>query len=171
MNMGSNGDMTEDVAQDGSTGRVGDADRAFALGMLAHHQQAIAMTTMAVSRSASPEVAALALKIIEEDRPEITTLEGWLSSSGAMATAELPQGGPGTAMQPGSAASGLAGLTGYAYDRAFLDAMIEHQKAGTQLADIELRDGAFTPAKSMAKAIATAQREEIVEMEHLANTV
>ncbi|MEO6280145.1 DUF305 domain-containing protein [Roseateles sp.] len=56
----------------------GDIDKDFAMMMKMHHQQAIDMAKPEVEHGKSPEIKAMARKIIKDQTKEIAQLDGWL---------------------------------------------------------------------------------------------
>ena len=61
--------------------------------------------------------------------------------------------------------SGLAGKTGDAFDKAFIDGMIEHHEGAVQMAEEALKNAKHQEIKDMANAIISAQTKEINQME------
>jgi uncharacterized protein (DUF305 family) len=57
---------------------TGDTDKDFARMMKMHHQQALEMAKVEVQHGKSPELEAMAQKIIKEQRKEIEKLDRWL---------------------------------------------------------------------------------------------
>lgn len=55
-----------------------DPDKAFARGMIAHHQGAIAMAKTELKYGKDPEMRKLAENIIKAQQPEIEQMQGWL---------------------------------------------------------------------------------------------
>lgn len=147
----------------------GPADVAFATDMIPHHQQAVAMSRLADTRAASPEVKALAARIDEEQGPEIGQMTAMLAAWGApVPTGDRPMamsGMPGM-MGPQEMAD-LVALSGPAFDRAFLTMMIAHHTGAVQMAQTELAQGTNPQARQLAQAIIGAQQAEIAEMQRL----
>lgn len=56
----------------------GDADRDFAAMMRMHHQQAVEMASAQISHGKSPELKAMAKKMIADQKKEIAQLDAWL---------------------------------------------------------------------------------------------
>lgn len=56
----------------------GDVDKDFAKMMRVHHQQAVDMAEVELKHGRSPELKAMARKIIEDQRKEIARLDKWL---------------------------------------------------------------------------------------------
>jgi len=57
----------------------GDTDKDFAMLMRMHHQQAVNMSEMELAKGKSPEMKAMAKKIIADQKKEIAQLDGWLA--------------------------------------------------------------------------------------------
>lgn len=58
---------------------TGDTDKDFALMMRMHHQQAVDMAKVEVQHGKSPELKAMAQKIIRDQQKEISELDKWLA--------------------------------------------------------------------------------------------
>jgi uncharacterized protein (DUF305 family) len=58
----------------------GDIDKDFAMMMRMHHQQAVDMARAEAEHGKSPELKALAQKIINDQQNEIAQLEKWLAT-------------------------------------------------------------------------------------------
>jgi uncharacterized protein (DUF305 family) len=171
------------------------ADVTFAQDMIVHLRHGIEMASLAATRASSRQVKELASRIKKVQRPEITTMTGWLyswneptsaptaPSMGGMTTggtSPMPTGTPmgggmsmsGTPMSmPGMMSGGdmakLAAATGRDFDRRFLTMVIAHDKGGVTMATSEERDGRYPPAKRLATSIRTSQTAEIREMNSL----
>jgi uncharacterized protein (DUF305 family) len=59
----------------------GDTDRDFATMMRMHHQQAIEMANAQVQHGKSPELKAIAKKIIADQKKEIAQFDAWLKKN------------------------------------------------------------------------------------------
>ena len=158
------------------------ADVAFAQGMIPHHSQAIAMSSQAPSRAAAQEVRALAGTIEQAQAPEIEQMNQMLAAWGAPAPqpgATSMPGMPGMPMggmaMPGMMDAGqmqqLSTLSGPAFDRAFLQMMIEHHTGAVQMAQTEVAQGQNPQAKALAQSIIADQQSEIVQMQALLSRV
>ena len=58
---------------------TGDTDKDFAMMMRMHHQQAVEMAKAELQGGKSPELKAMAQKIIRDQQKEIAQLDKWLS--------------------------------------------------------------------------------------------
>ncbi|MFB7247379.1 DUF305 domain-containing protein [Streptomyces populi] len=153
-------------------------DVSFAQGMIPHHRQAVAMAGLAASRAKSQQVKDLAAKIEQAQDPEIDTMSGWLKAWDAKVPGTSPSGTEdmpgmdhsGSAM-PGMMSSGdmaeLKGLSGDAFDKAFLHMMISHHEGAIAMAKTERAKGSYGPATTMAKSIVTSQSSEITGMDEM----
>lgn len=156
-----------------------EADTVFAQGMIPHHVQAITMSSQAAQRAAAPEVKDLAARIERAQGPEIEQMNQMLDAWGA------PRPQPGSTAMPGMPMGGmsmpgmmgeaqmqqLAALTGPAFDRLFLQMMIEHHIGAVQMAQTEQAQGLDPRAKVLAGAIVSDQQREITEMQALLSRV
>lgn len=155
------------------------ADVVFAQGMLPHHIQATAMSSQASSRAASQEVKDLAARIDQAQGPEIEQMNQMLDTWGA------PRPQPGSTAMPGmpmgdmpmpgmmgeAQMQQLAAQSGAAFDRMFLQMMIEHHTGAVQMAQTEQAQGLNPQAKELAGAIVADQQREITEMQDLITRV
>ncbi|GGX76121.1 DUF305 domain-containing protein [Streptomyces anandii] len=156
-------------------------DVSFAQGMIPHHRQAVAMADLAASRAKSPQVKDLAATIKQAQDPEINTMSGWLEAWGEKVPGDSKSSMPGmdgmdgmpgmdrsASPMPGMMSDQdmgkLKGLSGDAFDKAFLRMMISHHQGAIEMAETEQSRGAYGPAKAMAKSIVTSQSAEITEM-------
>ncbi|WP_182899085.1 DUF305 domain-containing protein [Microbispora sp. H10830] len=146
-----------------------DQDVMFARMMIPHHRQAVEMGRLAEGRAADARVARLARRIEAAQAPEIRTMSGWLTAWGERVPGESPA--PEHHAMPGMMSPEdmrrLAGLSGRAFDRAFLTMMIRHHEGAVAMARDELRTGVYEPARRMAASIVSSQSAEIREMKGL----
>ncbi|MGI4895799.1 MAG: DUF305 domain-containing protein [Janthinobacterium lividum] len=158
-----------------------DHDVMFAQLMLVHHQGAIEMAEMAVTRAADTQVKDLATTIAAVQQPEIDEMTSWLSAWGDPGTAEDPSM-PGMdhsatddAQMPGMMSQAqtteLGGASGADFDRMFLQMMIEHHTGAVQMAQTEQQQGQNTQALELADSIVMSQNAEIDQMNQLLATI
>jgi uncharacterized protein (DUF305 family) len=152
------------------------ADVAFAQEMIPHHAQAVDMAGTAVSQATSAQVKVLALQIKAAQDPEIATMTGWLTTWGqkvpdtSMGTGSgMDMGGmpKGEGMMSDSDMTRLSAATGPAFDQFFLEMMVRHHTGAVKMAQQELADGKYEPAKQLAQTIITGQQAEIAEMNQM----
>lgn len=105
------------------------ADVEFMVGMIAHHGQAIYMSRMAVSHKADARIVKLAVKIDQSQVAEIAIMQDWLARNGL----PVPDASTWETMtMPGMLTKAqldtLDTATGPAFDRAYLELMIQHHE-------------------------------------------
>ncbi|GAA4758089.1 DUF305 domain-containing protein [Actinomycetospora chibensis] len=162
-----------------------EADMMFAQGMIPHHTQAIAMSSQASERAASQEVKDLAARIEQAQGPEIEQMNQMLAAWGAPQSQPGSTAMPGMPGMPGMPMGGmpmpgmmdeaqmqqLAAQSGPAFDRMFLQMMVEHHNGAIQMAQTEQAQGLNPQAKQLAGAIVADQQQEISEMQALLSRV
>jgi len=102
---------------------------------------------------------------------------GWLICSNKQTAPAIPTGGHmmgnGQMMQNhgmdmsgamNGMMSGLTGKTGDAFDKAFIEGMIEHHEGAVAMAQAALINAKHSEIKTMANAIISAQTSEINQM-------
>jgi len=145
-----------------------DADVAFAQHMIPHHEQAVTMAALADSRATDAEVKKLAAQIKAAQNPEMTTMTGWLQGWGRMDMGDMDlshETMPG--MMSDDAMKKLGALSGAAFDKEFLQMMIEHHEGAIEMATEETSGGSNPEARALAQQIITAQQAEIDTMKQL----
>jgi uncharacterized protein (DUF305 family) len=147
------------------------ADVEFMQGMIAHHAQAIVMSRMAESHGANPQVLKLSNKIDQSQVPEIRIMQLWLTRnkqfapdtsswhhmmmSGMLTTAQLEE---------------LDAARGVAFDRAYLQMMIQHHAGALRMVDDLFNTslaGQEVDVNVFANDVVTAQTTEIGIMQKL----
>jgi uncharacterized protein (DUF305 family) len=76
---GQDGMMSAEQMHELDGARGADWDRMFLTGMIAHHEGAVTMATSALAEGQAPEVRALAQKIIDAQKAEITQMRALLA--------------------------------------------------------------------------------------------
>lgn len=112
------------------------ADVVFMQMMMGHHAQAVTMSDMAGTREAGPRIMALAQRIDISQRDEMALMAGWLQDRGQV----VPDREQMDSMQmPGMVApqdmARLSQARGGAFDRLFLNLMIEHHLGAIRMVD------------------------------------
>ncbi|MBW0102963.1 DUF305 domain-containing protein [Pseudonocardia sp. KRD291] len=150
-----------------------DADISFVQGMIPHHTQAVDMAKQATGQAGSEQVKALAARIEQAQGPEIAQMRGFLAAWGA------PENAGGDIPGMDHSQSGMSGMMtdaqmqqlgqarGAAFDKMFLQMMIQHHQGAVQMARTELTSGQNPQAKTLAQTIIDAQQSEIAEMQQL----
>jgi uncharacterized protein (DUF305 family) len=168
-----------------------DADVMFAQHMIPHHQQAIEMSDMLLTKQGiDPRVTELAKQIKAAQGPEIEQMQGWLTQWGnpQMPTPSGDMSGhgnmPGMSGMPSM--SGMPGMAGMMSDedmtalqnaqgveasKLFLTQMITHHEGAITMAQTEIKDGQYPAAVELARSIVAAQQKEIDTMKGILATL
>ncbi|OKH80412.1 MULTISPECIES: DUF305 domain-containing protein [Mycobacteriaceae] len=140
-----------------------DADVMFLQMMYPHHAQAVEMAKLVPTRSQNQQVKELASAIEGAQAPEMQQMTTLLAGFGKPApSATMSHSMPGL-MTPQQMTE-LTGLSGAAFDKMWLQMMVEHHQGAITMANDELKNGANPDAKKMAEAIVAAQQAEITTM-------
>ena len=175
------GSGSSSVSASASQGDHTQADVTFAQQMVPHHQQAVEMAKLVPSHSTNQKVLELASQIQQAQDPEIQKMTGWLQTWGAPApTTGMNMPGmnmPGMdhGSMPGMMTSDdmtkLGQVKGAAFDRLWLQMMIQHHQGAVEMAKTELQQGASNEAKQLAQQIIDTQQKEIATMSQLLGQV
>jgi uncharacterized protein (DUF305 family) len=142
-------DEAVDLSQVGHT----PADVRFMQGMIGHHAQAIEMTDLLATRTASEDMRKLALRIEVSQRDEIGMMREWLRARGAEVPDEHAHHAHGATLMPGMLTpdemSRLAAAKGTEFDRLFLEFMMKHH------------DGALIMVRELFATSGAGQESEI----------
>jgi uncharacterized protein (DUF305 family) len=156
-----------------SVANVSDSDVSFAQQMIPHHQQAVEMADLALTRETSPEVKKLAEQIKAAQGPEIEMMSMWLQSWGApMEMGEDHSGHDMGGMDMSGMMSdddmqALADALGAEFDRMWLEMMIAHHQGAISMAEQVKAASSNADVTSLAGAVMTGQAEEIDTMQKL----
>lgn len=156
-----------------SSAEHNDADTEFAQMMIVHHEGAIEMADLAVSKAATEDVRALGERIAAAQGPEIETMSGWLEAWGEEQPDEAGHGGMDHGgmdmggMDQEAAMDELEGLSGVEFDEQFLTLMTAHHEGAVEMSETEISEGANPDAIALAESIIDAQKAEIAEMQEL----
>ena len=151
------------------------SDVMFAHHMIPHHQQAIEMSGIVLSKQGiDPRVAALANQIKAAQGPEIQQMQAWLSQWGQPTVTPMPSRSmpghdmgdmPGTGgMMSAQDMDALRNAQGVDASKLFLTQMIQHHQGAITMAQGEIKSGQYPPAVALAQSIITSQQKEIDEM-------
>jgi uncharacterized protein (DUF305 family) len=160
--MGSGGMMGTDTANE--AGDLTQADVMFLQMMIAHHEQAVEMSTLAETNSTNPEVLALAAQIKAAQVPEIELMSKLLTDAGQAMMMDHSMGDNG--MMGMDDMSALAAATGKDFDVLFLTGMIAHHEGALDMVAM-LDRTKNSEAKKIAIDIRAGQSAEITLMKKL----
>jgi uncharacterized protein (DUF305 family) len=144
-----------------------DYDRLFLANMIAHHQGAVDMAKLALQNAKHQELKDMANDIVTAQESEIADMKSWQSqwgypsSSGEMM---MDHSAMGMMADMDSMTEALKGLTGDAFDKKFIELMIEHHQSAIDMAISGEVNAYHAEVKQLTKAIVTAQSGEIIQM-------
>lgn len=165
---GGSGEATSSAAPSASAeAQFNDADVMFAQMMIPHHEQAIEMSDMILTKDGiSEQVTSLATEIKDAQGPEITQLNEWLDAWGA----DAEMGGMDHGMDGMMSDEDMKALEDASGDEAstlFLEQMIMHHEGAIEMAETEITNGENPDAIQMAENIVSTQSDETATMENL----
>jgi uncharacterized protein (DUF305 family) len=138
----------------------------FAQMMIPHHEQAISMSEIALKKSRNQGVLKLSRQIKSLQSSEKSQLTYWLKATDSSMTMDHDMKMSG--MLSIKELASLKKLTGNEFDRTFLQLMIKHHQGALEALDL-ISDSRNVEAKTLAKAINSAQSKEITSMKLLLN--
>lgn len=161
------GGMDHSTMEPSTGATFNEADVTFAQMMVPHHEQAVDMSDMILSKEGIDEqVSNLASQIKDAQEPEIEQLNEWLDSWGAAGSMnEMDHGSEG--MMSDADFEKLQDSSGNEAATLYLEQMIMHHEGAVEMAQIEIDEGKNPDAIEMAEAIVATQSEEISVMENL----
>jgi uncharacterized protein (DUF305 family) len=147
------------------------ADARFMQGMISHHAQAVEMTDLVDSRTASDGMRKLAQRIQVSQTDEIKMMERWLATRGEEVPPAHAHHAMGGTLMPGMLTpeemSRLSAAKGRQFDRLFLEGMIKHHEGALAMVkDLFATPGAAQESDVFAFAsdVDADQRMEIDRM-------
>jgi uncharacterized protein (DUF305 family) len=147
------------------------ADVEFMQGMIAHHAQAIHMSKMAATHGASPKLLKFTQKVDQGQTAEIVLMQEWLRRNGQF----VPDTSSWrTHMMPGMLTADqlrtLEASRGTAFDRNFLEMMIQHHQGALKMVEdlfATPRAGQDVDVSVFANDVVTVQTAEIGVMRRM----
>ena len=148
-------------------------DQNFITMMIPHHEDAIAMADLALTRADHPEIKQLAKNIKTSQSQEIEQMRTWYKK---WYGADVPKV-DGNNMRGGMMHGGNQGMMGNMktdltalskaknFDQAFIEEMIPHHQMAVMMAQHLLSNAVHPEMKKLAQAIIQAQTKEINEMQ------
>jgi uncharacterized protein (DUF305 family) len=152
-------------------GAPNSADIAFANDIIVHHGQSLQMASLAATMASNKQIKELAAQLTKEQNSQVKQMRKWLnewdqplpsSVAAAPASGQVNSGLPG--MMDAEDMQTLATAPGPAFDRRFLEMMIEHHDGAVQLAEEVIAEGGYLPVRELAESIRDTQMVEIEEM-------
>lgn len=157
-------------------------DVRFMQDMIPHHAQATQMTAMVPGRTSRPEILQVAKRIDASQADEIAFMKKWLADRGQAAenphaahmmhdAAHMTRMGMATPEQ----LAAMAASKGIAFERLFLERMINHHQGAVRMAEELLNERAGAAADPVlaefVNDVIKEQKEEIKRMTALLGTV
>ncbi|WP_231598111.1 DUF305 domain-containing protein [Synechococcus sp. CBW1002] len=171
-------DHDEDIERVGRPGMGLPSDQPFIVMMIPHHDGAIAMADLALSRARRPEIKALAKRIQASQTKENAQMRAWYQQwfgqsmptwgPGAGWGGQGRMGGMGMAMgggPMGSSTNLIALSQAPDFDRAFIEQMIPHHQMGVMMASMAQINAQHPELRKLQHAMVRVQSEEIEQME------
>jgi uncharacterized protein (DUF305 family) len=159
---------------------VGDIDRHFIEQMVPHHEDAVLMAELALTKSEHPELRQLAENIKRDQSREIDQMRSWYRSwyGVDLHVYDYDGDGPGEGMMDGGMMGmGMMGRgmiddgtdlevleTASPFDREFIRQMVPHHQMGIMMAQMVLRGSERPEIQELARSIIDTQSAEIEQM-------
>jgi len=159
---GSMGMDHEGHSSEASSDLSGD-DVMFLQMMIPHHQQAIDMSDLALTKSTDSELLALAKDIRDEQAAEIVKMKAWLDKAGADLDPGHSMGHGMGGMLSDSELAALKAATGKNFDLLWLKGMTGHHVGAIDMATM-IEDADNDEIKSFGQAIVTSQSAQNKQM-------
>jgi uncharacterized protein (DUF305 family) len=147
-----------------ATGQLTGADMMFLQMMIPHHQQAVDISNLALSKSKDAELIALATAIRDGQADEIIQMKQWLTDAGADIEMGHSMGDSMGGMLDESELAAMKSATGSAFDRLWLLGMTGHHDGAIHMTQM-IEDAKNAAIKKFGQAVVTAQTAQIKQME------
>ena len=155
-----------------------EADVMFAQMMIPHHEQAIEMSDIILSKDDVPaDVTSLAEEIKAAQGPEIAQLTDWLEQWGEPTQPEgMDMGGDHDMAQMEGMLSDeelqqLSDAPGPEAAELFLNQMIAHHEGAVAMAEDQVENGTYPPAVDLAQTIIDTQQQELDTMQQMLDSM
>ena len=155
-------DMDSHTGHMSSNSTYTGADVMFLQMMIPHHQQAIDMSNLALTRSTNTELLALAKKIATDQAAEIIQMRAWLKVANAtedMGHSMHDMGG----MLSTEELANLKAASGNAFDKLWLSGMIGHHDGAIHMTNMII-DAQNSEIKKFGEKIVADQSAQITQM-------
>jgi uncharacterized protein (DUF305 family) len=160
-----------------------EVDKPFIEMMIPHHQSAIEMAQMALSRANSPEVKKLAQSIIEEQTREIEQMQAWYKQwyGTEVPTTDMSMGMHNSmdeAMMQAMQQQEMMDMemmsaleNAQNFDQEFLRQMTRHHQMATMMAGMVVNSAHHREIRTLAQNIVESQSAEIAQMQKLLQAI
>ena len=158
---GTKGSMHDHSSQ--AAGDLSSDDIMFLQMMIPHHQQAIDMSDLALTKSSDSELLALAKDIRDGQGAEIVKMKAWLAGANAGMDPGHSMGDSMGGMLSDSELAALKAATGKSFDLLWLKGMTGHHDGAIDMAAM-IEDAENAEIKSFGQAIVSAQSAQNKQM-------
>ncbi len=138
----------------------------FAEMMIPHHQQAVEMSDLALSKSTNPSVLDLAKRIKNAQSAEIIQMQSWLGSSESNSMMSDHSGHSMGGMLTDEELSKLESASGAEFDKLFLEGMIAHHEGAIDMSRM-IKDTTTKEINAFGVNVVEVQSAEIREMKEI----
>jgi uncharacterized protein (DUF305 family) len=146
-----------------ASGDLSGDDIMFLQMMIPHHQQAIEMSDLALTKSSDSELLALAKDIRDGQGAEIVKMKAWLDGANAGMDPGHSMGDSMGGMLSESELAALKAATGKSFDLLWLKGMTGHHDGAIDMAAM-IEDAENAEIKSFGQAIVSAQSAQNKQM-------
>ncbi len=146
-----------------ASGDLSGDDFMFLQMMIPHHQQAIDMSDLALTKSSDSELLALAKDIRDGQGAEIVKMKAWLAGANAEMDPGHSMGDSMGGMLSDSELAALEAATGKSFDLLWLKGMTGHHDGAIDMAAM-IEDAENAEIKSFGQAIVSAQSAQNKQM-------
>jgi uncharacterized protein (DUF305 family) len=159
----SNMGMDHEGHSSGASSDLSSDDIMFLQMMIPHHQQAIDISDLALTKSADAELLALAKDIRDEQAAEIVKMKAWLKDAGADLEMGHSMNHSMGGMLSDSELAALKAATGKSFDLLWLKGMTGHHDGAIDMAAM-IENAKNPEIKSFGQAIVSSQSEQNKQM-------
>lgn len=156
-----------DSSQGKASGNYTGADIMFLQMMIPHHQQAVDISDLAISKSKDADLLALAKKIRADQASEIVMMKAWLKDAGASEDMGHSMDGMG-GMLSDAELSALKIESGSKFDILWLKGMTGHHDGAIHMTQM-IEDAQNADIKAFGVKVIADQSAQIAQMKEMLN--
>jgi uncharacterized protein (DUF305 family) len=150
-----------------SGGMMAGMDRMFIEEMIPHHQDAVDMGEMALTKAEHPELRQLAGNIIRDQSREIILMKGWYREWYGTDAPVYPAAG-GHGMMGGGMGRNMTDLgrlrDASSFDKAFIEQMIPHHQMAIMMGQMVMQNAEHGEIRELGSSIVQSQSAEVEMM-------
>jgi uncharacterized protein (DUF305 family) len=152
--------------KDGASSKLNGSDQMFLQMMIPHHEQAVEMSNLALTRSKNAEVLKLAQQIKDAQSAEIISMKSWLKDANMSEHMghDMDHGMGG--MMSEDEMSALTSASGSSFDTLFLKGMIAHHEGALHMV-LMIQDSMDQNLRTLGENIIRTQSAEIELMKKI----